>query len=211
MDFTPKSLLRYSRKLLKYLDQDNKVLSAKAVRKIVDGDIEAATGRFYSLLQDFQYGQLSEEQFRKDFKKAVSNLHLAHVAAAQGGFRNMTQAAWGFAGQRIRQQYGYVDGLVNDIQQGLLSGPKGLLRMKQWAASAMDSYEAMLQKVHSPEEFPFAENLLNQQNVSEKNCPICTGLTALGIVERNQIPLPEDRHFGCNCGIAYYRSDTEGE
>jgi|SRR6185503_71435 len=206
MDFKPKSLLRYSRKLLKYLDQDNKVLSAKAVRKIVDGDIEATAGRLYSLLQDFQSGQLSEEQFRKDFKKSVANLHLAHVAAAQGGFRNMTQAAWGFAGQRIRQQYGYVDGLVSDIQAGKLSGPNGLVRMKLWASSAMDSYEAMLQKVHSPTDFPFAENLLNQQNISEKNCPICTGLTAIGITDRDDIPLPEDRHFGCNCGIAYHRT-----
>jgi len=206
MDFEPKSLLRYSRKLLKYLDDSGKVLSAKAVRKIVDGDIEATAGRLYSILQDFQSGRLDEAQFRADFKKSVSNLHLAHVAAAQGGFRNMNQAAWGFAGQRIRQQYTYVDGLVSDIQQGLLSGPKGLLRMKLWASSAMDSYEAMLAKVHNSVHFPFAENLLNQQNISEKNCPICTGLTALGITDRDDIPLPEDRHFSCNCGIAYHRT-----
>lgn len=79
-----------------------------AVRQVVDAVVDGSGARLAALTQRLAEGALDLATWQQQFAAELKAVHLATITAGHGGWAQMSPADWGWAGQRLRQQYAYL-------------------------------------------------------------------------------------------------------
>lgn len=83
--------------------------------------IEVRTELFYNLVEDLAEqvysGDISIGQWEEEMKQAIRELHTSTAAVGAGGWDEMTFQQWGRLGTPLREQYRYLHGFAETIQE----------------------------------------------------------------------------------------------
>jgi len=180
-----------------------RVVAPTAIRSALDDAIDASARDVRAITQQLRTGAIDLQDWQRLMMAEIKASQLAGVAAAAGGFENMTPATNGRAGRSIRDQYSYLRRLAGQIADGTQPLDGVLLRRSvMYVEAARKAHEAQRR----------AE--MRQRGTTEHrsvthatdSCEECLALEALEWVDiETTIPLPGDRicHSGCKCTIAY--------
>lgn len=132
---------RWNDALGRYIGADGRIVAGDTVRDWLDvtlANTNDDTDALYGLLQA---GQISLGDFRNQMRQTIKDVHLSAIAAQKGGWAQMTQADFGRAGQRIREQYGYLELLIGEVSSGE-QPVNGWLqrRLRLYAQAGRESY-----------------------------------------------------------------------
>ena len=117
---------------------------AETVHQGVETVIQASGQRMRALGARLVAGQSSLAEWQQAMAAEMRALHVATATAAHGGTAQMSPADYGWVGQRVRDQYGY----LRDFAQQLASGRQPLggtvaSRAALYAEAARGSFEDM--------------------------------------------------------------------
>jgi hypothetical protein len=128
----------------RYRDSRGRFVPATAVRAELDKSIEQSGQTVRALSEQLQRGEINLRQWQLGMIDEIRSSQLAAIASSKGGFAQMTQADYGWAGQRIREQYSYLDNFARQIASGeqRLDGTFPM-RAEQYVKASRASHEAM--------------------------------------------------------------------
>lgn len=198
----------YDRKAGRYRDERGRFLSKDAVGKLVDGRIdklEVQLKRFTRMLMD---NSITLEQWQGSVREAIKSAHIQAATIGHGGRASMGSAEYGRIGQRLRAEYGYLQGFVRDLLDGRVSGPMALARIGLYAQSVRGSYWEGTEAREKERGFSLMRRILDSQ---AQHCQDCIDYAARGIVSIGSLPMPGQRcacRSRCKCSVTYYRQQA---
>jgi hypothetical protein len=113
----------YDRNSGRYRDERGRFLNEKSVQTLVDGRIDrldSSLRRFTRMLAD---GAITLDQWQGSVREAIRAAHLQAAIIGHGGRSGMGSAEYGRVGQRLRQEYAYLQGFARDLLDQRISGP----------------------------------------------------------------------------------------
>ena len=102
----------------RYRDQVGRVIPDSAIRKALDSVLSAQAQSTRDLTQRMMAGSLSLGEWQQAMMQNIKTSHLIGLATSNGGWKNLDQSDFGWVGQRIRSQYGYLRDFAADLQSG---------------------------------------------------------------------------------------------
>jgi len=124
----------------RYRDKRGRFLSRKAVQAIVDKRIEKLATKLRRYTQMLSDGNLTLDQWQASVREAIKTVHIQNAIIGKGGRDNMTASDYGKIGQRLRQEYAYLQGFASDLLEQRASLPMALARVGLYAESSRGSY-----------------------------------------------------------------------
>ncbi|HYW90328.1 MAG TPA: hypothetical protein VFB50_21330, partial [Chloroflexota bacterium] len=109
----------WSEQAQRYRDQaSGRFVSSGSVNGAVDQVVDAAGLRMRDLSAQLQVGDISLADWQSRMATEMKLLHTGAAAVGRGGWAQMTQADWGWTGQRLRVQYGFLRNFAHDVATG---------------------------------------------------------------------------------------------
>ena len=89
---------------------------------------------------------ITAAEWQAEMREYIRTIHREAVLIAYGGRHNVTQAAWGYEGYLVKEQYKYLDGFMRDIQANPKAWMNGrlLTRMRLYEKAEWATFEAMI-------------------------------------------------------------------
>jgi hypothetical protein len=169
----------------RYVDSAGRFVSRANVRTAIDGTIENSAKNVKALADQLQAGQIDPIAWRNAMMQEIRLSHLANAAAAKGGTDQMSQADWGRAGQRIREQYDYIRNFASQVEAGTQKLDGTLTRRaNMYAQAGRDTYEATVKAAMKGKGMTLFRNVLHPAD----HCQDCLDETAKGWVDINLSP-----------------------
>lgn len=160
--------------------------------------IEARVTQGFSNLDDLLLGALDTstaytlDDFRLAFAYELRNLHVQLAIVGGGGTSNMTPQKWGRLGRLLRDEYAYMNGFIDDIQEGNLSARQVRWRMGQYANKTIGSFWNARTQTARDGGLTEERRVLNPA----EHCDDCIRLASLGWQPLGTLPDPT---FGSVC------------
>lgn len=195
----------YDRASGRYRDERGRFLSKKSVQDLVDsriGKLESSLQRFTRMLAD---GSITLEQWQNSVREAIKGAHLQAAIIGNGGRNNMGNAEYGRIGQRLRQEYTYLQGFARDLLEQRVSTPMALARISLYAQSVRGSFWEGTSIRQENEGYSLMRRKLDPQ---ANHCQDCLDYAARGFVPIGSVPLPGQRcacRARCKCSVEYKR------
>ena len=166
------------------------------VRSALDAAIDSSQNEIRRLSQALQSGNISLADWQTAMMQEIKQGHLAAIAAAKGGFAELTQADYGRAGQAIRTQYEYLRNFANQVGDGRqpLDG-YFLRRADMYADSSRGLY-------HRAERIERAKRGMTEERriaTARESCPDCIEYEARGWQPIGSLPNIGDSQCLTNC------------
>ena len=102
----------------RYRNASGKLVSQAHIRGALDSVLRAQAVEARNLTAMLGDGILSLGDWERLMMANIKATHLVSATTANGGWASMTQADFGWVGQRIRTQYDYLRGFASDIATG---------------------------------------------------------------------------------------------
>ena len=195
----------YDRNTGRYRDEKGKFLSKAAVEALVDGRINklgTMLKRFTNMLID---GSISLDIWQSSVREAVKAAHIQAVIIGNGGKSQMGNADYGRIGQKLRQEYSYLQAFASDLLGQRISRPMALARIGLYASSVRASYWEGVSIRNEKEGLSLMRRILDPQ---AQHCDDCRNYAARGLVPIGSVPLPGQRcacRARCKCRVEYKR------
>lgn len=171
-------------------------VSDRAVRDAVDAVLDAATARMQALTRGLQAGGLDLVSWQQQMAREIKDGHLAAAMTAHGGRAAMTQADYGWAGRRIREQYGYLRRFARQLASGEQPlTDQAVARAALYGQAGRATYEAMRTRDGLARGETEERNILGPAD----HCPDCTGATRRGWVPLGSLIPIGERQCKANC------------
>lgn len=163
-------------------------------------DVQAATMR--DLSQGLVNGTLSLADWQLQMMQTVKSGHLIGVALANGGWNNLDQSDYGWAGQRIRTEYGYLRDFAGQIASGKqpLNGVV-LARAELYGHAARQTHRAAQRRAAQRRGLEQERNQLGAAD----HCSGCLDASSRGWVAIGTLVPCGSRNclVRCHCSLAY--------
>jgi hypothetical protein len=175
---------------------------AAQVRGAVDVVIQSTSARLQQITGGLQTGVVTIEDWRTLMAQEVKNLHLATATAANGGWAQMSQADFGWVGQRLRIQYQYLDGFAQDIASGKQPMDGTLaVRASLYAEASRGTHREMERRMARLR----GEQQEKNQLGAADHCPGCLEQTARGWQPIGTLVPVGSRNClsRCHCSMTY--------
>lgn len=198
----------YDRRTGRFRDEKGRFLSEKGVQALVDGRIDrldAQLRRFTKMLAD---GAITLEQWQGSVQEAIKAAHLQAAIIGHGGRAGMGAAEYGRIGQRLRQEYAYLQSFALDLLEQRSSAAMALARISLYAQSVRSSFWEGTSIRKEQQGFGLMQRILDPQ---AQHCDDCRGYAARGIVPIGSVPLPGQRcacRARCRCSVRYFRQQA---
>ncbi len=163
------------------------------------------------IFQSLIDGKISIAEWQVESMELISDMHAFSAAQSAGGWANMTQADWGFAGSLIKKQYEFLDGFAADLEtnsRAWLNG-RGFMRVDLYEQAARGTQEEMGRRFMSFRGWDEERRVLGEAD----HCNGCLDQAALGwqpIGTLDPIGAEECRTH-CACRYEYRRMGRDGE
>ncbi len=131
---------RWDPAINRYRDSRGRLVAASWVRRELDAALDVRAKAAARLVEDLRAGRISLLDWRREMRQMIKDVHLYSAAAARGGWSAMSPAAYGQVGRRIRDEYGFLEGLVQDIAKGIPVDGRIAARARQYAHAGRDTF-----------------------------------------------------------------------
>jgi hypothetical protein len=186
----------------RYRTPDGRFVREEAVRRALDTVLAAQAATMRDLTTALIEGRLPLGAWQAQMMQEIKSSHLVGLATAGGGWNNLDQADFGWVGQRIRSQYGYLRGFAADLASGRqpLNGT-ALTRATMYAESARQTHRAAQQRLAKQRGLEQERNQLGAAD----HCAGCLEQTAKGWVEIGTLVPCGSRNClsRCHCSLQY--------
>jgi hypothetical protein len=192
----------------RYRDEKGRFLSREAVERLVDKRIDkldASLRRFTRMLID---GSITLDQWQGSVRESLKAAHIQAAIVGHGGRAGMGSAEYGRIGQRLREEYAYLQRFVSDLLSNRLSAPMALARIGLYAQSVRGSYWQGAELRQQRQGYSLMRRILDSQ---AQHCEDCLRYAGQGIVSIGTLPLPGQRcecGARCRCSVRYYRQQA---
>jgi hypothetical protein len=102
----------------RYRDSAGRLITERAVRGALDQVIVTQIASVRQLSQGLLDGRLSLAQWQLQMMQEAKAAHLVGLSVGHGGWNQLNQSDFGWAGQRIRSEYRFLDRFARDIVAG---------------------------------------------------------------------------------------------
>ncbi len=182
----------------------NRFVKKNDVLNFLDRDIRRTEGRMESLARQLIDGEISLGVFENAMSEEIKRNNLRATMLGSGGQNNVTPKAYGAAGNRIREEYGFLRNFVGQIQNEQLTASQIISRSKMYAKAAIAAHSRAELIDRESQGIRFAKRFLDP--AVSKHCPSCPFHERLDWTPINEIvPVGYDcecrRH--CRCNIEY--------
>ena len=195
----------------RYIDlSTGRLISSSAVRDALEQVMEQGAINMHNLSEQLVNGEISLSSWQSSMMQEIKISHIAASTSAQGGFAQMTQSDFGFAGSQIKKQYEYLDKFANQIASGeqQLNG-QIVYRADLYGQAPRGTYEAQRQRLE------VANGMEEERRILEKdgaNCEDCIAAADEGWQPIGTLPQIGDSVCLTNCRCEMeYRKIEDGE
>jgi hypothetical protein len=198
----------YDQRTSRFRDEKGRFLSEKGVEALVDGridKIDSQLRRFTRMLAD---GAITLDQWQGSIREAIKAAHLQAAMIGHGGRSGMGAAEYGRIGQRLRQEYAYLQGFALDLLEQRSSAPMALARISLYAQSVRGSFWEGASIRKEQQGYGLMQRVLDP---TAQHCSDCVGYASRGIVPIGSVPLPGQRcacRARCRCSVRYFRQQA---
>lgn len=195
----------YDQRSGRYRDERGRFLSKAAVEKLVDARIDKLDGMLRRFTRMLINEQITLDQWQASVREALKAAHIQAAIIGYGGKANMGSAEYGRIGQRLREEYTYLQNFAGQLLSRSISAPMALARIGLYAQSVRGSYWQGAELRQQQQGYSLMRRILDDQ---AQHCADCLRYAAQGIVSIGTLPLPGSRcecGARCRCSVAYYR------
>jgi hypothetical protein len=182
-------------------------VSAATVRTGVDATADVASDKLGILTDRLRTGGVTLADWEVQARQIIKDAHVATGIAAKGGKAMMAPADWLVIAREVKQEYGFLHGMAEDIASGKqpIDG-RMTARARQYGQASRGTFEAMRTREHRNSGFTRERNIQ-----SAGACDGCQVETARGLVPIGSlIPvgsrIPCRAH--CRCSLAFERTEA---
>jgi hypothetical protein len=191
----------YSADAHRYRDvATGRYVPAKQVRQALDAVLDGSAGRMRAISTQLQEQRISLANWQQAMEREVKSAHLAGSATAKGGWANLSQADYGWTGQRVRTQYDYLDRMAQQIASGKqpLDG-RLLARSELYAHAGRMTEREMEVRIGRQTGHTHEANELGPAD----HCSGCLSATSAGVVPIGSLTRPgaRDCKTRCHCHV----------
>lgn len=183
---------------------DGRFVPRPAVRRALEESLANLTRLTDTLADDLRAGRISLLEWRAEMRETIKHVQMAASELAHGGRAQMTQSAYGAVGQRVRQQYAYLERWVAEIRAGLpIDG-----RMEARATLYLRAARASYLTVESEQMAERGRGLVCNVLHASESCAECIAESDKGFVPVGQLSVPGSRTClgNCRCTLQYRAS-----
>lgn len=193
----------------RYVDLDTgRFISSTKVRDALESVMEQSAFNMHAISQQLLSSEISLAQWQTGMMQQIKLSHTAAAASANGGWAQMTQSDWGFAGRLIRTQYERLDNFAQQIANGeqALNG-QILSRSNLYGQAARSTYESQRQRL---EVASGMEEEINDLEKDGANCEGCLAQTEMGWVPIGTLdPIgSQECRTNCRCERRYRKIES---
>jgi hypothetical protein len=192
----------------RYRSENGRFLSRKAIEALVDGRV----GKLSTQLKDYttrlSSGSITIDQWQGSVREAIKMSHIQAAVLGQGGRNALSSSDYGRIGQKLRQEYRYLERFVRDLLDGAVSSAHALNRIGLYAESVRSSYWEGTTVRQEQQGYSLMRRILDGQAI---HCQDCIGYAQRGIVPIGSLPMPGQRcecRARCKCTIEYLRQQA---
>lgn len=156
--------------------------------------------QFATLAEAVAIGAIAVSLFQRAMMEQLKNLHLATAVLGAGGWDQANARLYGRVGRKLRDEYGYLNRFVRQIDAGELSAKQIVERAKLYADNGYGQY------------WSERDRGMRRANVNEERlrtesgaCNICLNAEAQGWVRLGTHAIP--KHSSCRCHKEYRTND----
>jgi hypothetical protein len=195
----------YDRNTGRYRDEKGRFLSQKAVEALVDSRIGKLDSTLKRVTRMLVNGNITLDQWQGSVREAIKAAHIQAAIIGYGGRGEMGSAEYGRIGQRLREEYRFLQGFARDLLEQRISSPMALARIGLYAQSVRGSFLQGEEMRKQQQGFSLMRRKLDPQ---AQHCQDCIGFAARGVVPIGAVPLPGQRcacRSRCRCSVEYFR------
>ena len=196
----------YDTNLGRYRRPSGQFMSEKAVMALVDGRIDKLGQQLRRFTQMLADGNITIDQWQGSVREAIKAAHIQATVLGHGGKDSMGSAEYGRIGQRLRAEYGYLQGFASDILAGRVSAAMALARVQLYAESVRGSYWEGTSIRQERQGYSLMRRILDPQ---AQHCDDCLRYARAGLVSMGSLPMPGQRcecRSRCRCSVEYKRN-----
>ena len=199
----------YDRNAGRYRDEKGRFLNKVSVEKLVDARIDKLQTSLQSYTKMLVDGSITIDQWQASMREAIKDAHIQAAVVGYGGKNEMGSGEYGRIGQRLREEYAYLQNFAKDLLEQRVSGPMATARASLYAKSVRGSYWQGSELRQQQQGFSMMRRILDEQ---AQHCQDCLDYAARGIVSIGSLPLPGRRcecGARCRCSVRYYRQQAQ--
>jgi len=191
----------------RYRDVQGKLVAQSRIRAALDkvlGEQAVEARNLTAMLAD---GKVTLADWQRLMMHNVKTTHLVAATIPSGGWANMTQSDFGWAGQRIRTQYNYLRGFAADIASGKQAlTPSALARAELYARAGRATHRAGERRKALARGEEQEKNVLGAAD----HCAGCLKEASRGWVALRTLSAPGTREcrVNCHCYLIYRAKPT---
>jgi hypothetical protein len=158
--------------------------------------ISGGENRVEALTRAMFEGTIAPATYAEQMRTQLRRLHLQNAALGAGGWDRLRPADYGRIGQRLRDDYGRINKLITDVQNGNATIAQALNRANGYVGNSRIAFwetERAAQSVPKPGKVVIERRVLG----AKKNCPDCLRYYAAGWQPIGVLPVPA---IACACG-----------
>ena len=186
----------------RYRDAAGRFVPDQSIRRALDVVLDAQAQTMRLLSQQLMDGTIMLADWQLAMMQATKAVHLVGTAVAHGGWSQLDQSDFGWAGQRIRTQYSYLNRFAADIASGRQNLDGTLLaRSELYAQAGRATHRAAERRLATKRGLAEEKNLLGAAD----HCAGCLAETARGWVKIGTL-VPcgsRDCLVRCHCSLTY--------
>jgi hypothetical protein len=179
------------------------------VREALDTVIQAQADQMRSLTQSLIDGAITLADWQRQSIQAIKLAHLEGLALARGGWQQLTQADFGWVGQRLRVQYTYLSQFAQQIADGSQTlGAGALVRAEMYAEAGRATHREAQRRLAEDRGMVEERNQLGAVD----HCGGCVSQTAAGWVPLGTlVPVgSRDCLSRCGCWMQWRMAPAKG-
>lgn len=144
----------------RYRASNGQFVSRARVRKEIDKALLSEQRRMHRLANQLRGNRITIGRWQDEMRAALKEVHIYSAAAARGGFAQLGAGEYGQIGQKLREQYTYLDGFAADIENGLPLDGRFTGRVELYAQSGRATYHQHDRRVHEAADFTEERSVL---------------------------------------------------
>lgn len=190
--------------------QSNRPISRTTQNNISDRLIAQIGADIQTIGHLLVQGEISLETWQTETAYALRKLHIQSAILGRGGSDRMTREDYLAIGRILKEEYRFLRGFAQDINNGNLTQAQFEARLRLYANRAYLSFALMQQLNYREAGYLYMQRFLDR---NAAHCPDCFSYATAGIKPIGTLPLPTQQclcRANCKCFVRYYRT-AQGE
>jgi hypothetical protein len=175
-------------------------VSRATIRRGVDDFILSSKRRISIASDELRTRVITLEEWQAVMREEIKMTQLMAEALLRGGWAQMTQADYGRVGQRIREQYEFLDDFTHRLAAGMRMDGSFMNYARMYAAAARTGFEVGMQEQLTVVGYSEERNMLHPA----EHCDECVELAA-----RSWVPIGTNPPVGTRKCLANDVCTTE--